>query len=199
MNIKILLFQKLIIKINLSTKSGEAARNYLKQRNFSNECIKEFEFGLASNNNSLYNFLHKKGYSDSDIERTSLISTERNIHDIFINRVMIPIHDLEGNIVGFTGRIYTESNDPKYINSKESDVFKKGKILFNYHRAKVHVRNSRELIIVEGNKANQENYNDEEIIKLVNELVAKGLSKKDAIEFVSNVTKVRKNHIKDII
>ncbi len=136
---------------NLSTKSGETARNYLKQRNFSNECIKEFEFGLASNNNSLYNFLHKKGYSDSDIERTSLISTERNIHDIFINRVMIPIHDLEGNIVGFTGRIYTESNDPKYINSKESDVFKKGKILFNYHRAKAHVRNSRELIIVEGN------------------------------------------------
>lgn len=55
------------------------------------------------------------------------------------------------------------------------------------------------VIIVEGNKANQENYNDEEIIKLVNELVAKGLSKKDVIEFVSNVTKVRKNHIKDII
>ncbi len=55
------------------------------------------------------------------------------------------------------------------------------------------------VIIVEGNKANQENYNDEEIIKLVNELVAKGLSKKDTIEFVSNVTKVRKNHIKDII
>ena len=55
------------------------------------------------------------------------------------------------------------------------------------------------VIIVEGNKANQENYNDEEIIKLVNELVAKGLTKKDAIEFVSNVTKVRKNHIKDII
>ena len=54
-------------------------------------------------------------------------------------------------------------------------------------------------MIIEGNKANQENYNDEEIIKLVNELVAKGLSKKDAIEFVSNVTKVRKNHIKDII
>lgn len=55
------------------------------------------------------------------------------------------------------------------------------------------------VIIVEGNKVNKENYNDEEIIKLVNELVAKGLSKKDAIEFVSNVTKVRKNHIKDII
>lgn len=55
------------------------------------------------------------------------------------------------------------------------------------------------VMIVEGNKANQENYNDEDIIKLVNELVAKGLSKKDAIEFVSNVTKVRKNHIKDII
>ena len=136
---------------NLNTKSGEVALNYLKQRNFSNENIKEFEFGLASNNNSLYNFLHKKGYLDSDIEKTSLISTERSIHDVFVNRIMIPIHDLEGNVVGFTGRIFTESNDPKYINSKESEVFKKGKILFNYHRAKNHVRNSHELIIVEGN------------------------------------------------
>ncbi len=136
---------------NLSTKSGEAALNYLKQRCFTSEYIKEFEFGLASGNNTLYNFLNKKGYSDSDIEKTSLISTERNIHDVFVNRIMIPIHDLDGNVVGFTGRIFTDSNDPKYINSKESDVFKKGKILFNYHRAKNYVRNSHELIIVEGN------------------------------------------------
>ena len=55
------------------------------------------------------------------------------------------------------------------------------------------------VIIIEGNKVELETYNDEEIIRLVNELVTKGLSKKDAIEFVSNVTKVRKNHIKDII
>lgn len=136
---------------NIYTKTGEAALKYLKDRNFATEFIKEFEFGLSTTNNSLYNFLSKKGYSTEDIEKTSLISTERNPHDVFVNRIMIPIHDLDGNTVGFSGRIFTNSNDPKYINSKESEVFKKGKILFNYHRAKNYVRNSRELIIVEGN------------------------------------------------
>ena len=149
--IKILTDASKFYQNNLNSKDGEKALNYLKERNFNIEDIKEFEFGLALQNNNLYNFLHKKGYSDKDIENTSLISTEKHIHDVFINRVMIPIHDLEGRVVGFTGRLYEKSDNPKYINSKESDVFKKGKILFNYHRAKNHVRNNHELIIVEGN------------------------------------------------
>ena len=149
--IKILTDASKFYQNNLNSKDGEKALNYLRERNFKIEDIKEFEFGLALQNNNLYNFLHKKGYSDKDIENTSLISTEKHIHDVFINRVMIPIHDLEGRVVGFTGRLYEKSDNPKYINSKESDVFKKGKILFNYHRAKNHVRNNHELIIVEGN------------------------------------------------
>ena len=135
----------------LNTKEGEEALNYLKSRNFSTEIIKEFEFGLAPKNNMLYTFLNKKEYKDEDIEKTSLISLEKYTHDVFNDRIMIPIHDLEGNVLGFTGRIYKESNNPKYINSKESEIFKKGKILFNFHRAKNHVRNAHELIIVEGN------------------------------------------------
>ena len=149
--IKILTDASKFYQNNLNSKDGEKALEYLKKRSFSIEDIKEFEFGLAFQNNNLYNFLSKKGYTDKDIEKTSLISTDKHIHDVFINRVMIPIHDLEGNVVGFTGRLYEESDNPKYINSKESDVFKKGKILFNYHRAKNHVRNNHELIIVEGN------------------------------------------------
>lgn len=136
---------------NLFTKSGEAALDYLKKRNFDSAIIKEFEFGLATGNNSLYNFLNKKGYIDSDIEKTSLISSEKYAHDIFVNRIMIPIHDLDGHVVGFTGRVFTDNSDPKYLNSKETDIFKKGKILFNYHRAKNYIRNNHELIIVEGN------------------------------------------------
>ena len=136
---------------NLFTKSGNEALEYLKQRNFSIEYIKEFEFGLSTLNNTLYSFLSKKGYKNDELAETSLISLENNPHDVFKNRIMIPIHDLEGNVVGFTGRIFTKSDDPKYINSKETSVFKKGKILFNYHRAKNHVRNNHELIIVEGN------------------------------------------------
>ena len=135
----------------LNTKDGEEALKYLKSRNFSNDIIKEFEFGLSPKNNMLYSFLNKKEYKDADIEKTSLISLEKYTHDVFNDRIMIPIHDLEGNVLGFTGRIYKDSNNPKYINSKESEIFKKGKILFNFHRAKNHVRNARELIIVEGN------------------------------------------------
>jgi DNA primase len=136
---------------NLNSKDGEEAIKYLLSRNFSMNDIKEFEFGLATSGNSLYQFLNKRKYTDKDIENTSLISTEKYIHDVFVNRIMIPIHDLDGNVVGFTGRLFKESDNPKYINSKESNVFKKGKILFNYHRAKNHVRINHELIIVEGN------------------------------------------------
>lgn len=135
----------------LNTKDGEEALKYLKSRNFSNDIIKEFEFGLSPKNNMLYSFLSKKEYKDADIEKTSLISLEKYTHDVFNDRIMIPIHDLEGNVLGFTGRIYKDSNNPKYINSKESEIFKKGKILFNFHRAKNHVRNAHEIIIVEGN------------------------------------------------
>ena len=136
---------------NLNTKDGEKALDYLKKRGFSLESIKELEFGLSTFNNSLLNFLEKKGYKSADIEKTTLISYEGKPHDVFVNRIMIPIHDLDGNVVGYTGREYASSDGPKYINSKESVLFKKGTVLFNYHRAKNFVRNNHELIIVEGN------------------------------------------------
>lgn len=136
---------------NLNTKDGVSALEYLKKRGFDLNSIKELEFGLSTSNNSLLNFLNKKGYKNEDIDKTSLISLENKPHDVFVNRIMIPVHDLDGNIVGFTGREYLSNNGPKYINSKETTIFKKGTILFNYHRAKNYVRNNHELIIVEGN------------------------------------------------
>lgn len=136
---------------NLNTKDGVSALEYLKKRGFDLNSIKELEFGLSTSNNSLLNFLNKKGYKNEDTDKTSLISLENKPHDVFVNRIMIPVHDLDGNIVGFTGREYLSNNGPKYINSKETTIFKKGTILFNYHRAKNYVRNNHELIIVEGN------------------------------------------------
>lgn len=136
---------------NLNTKDGEKALEYLKKRGFTFDAIKELGFGLSTFNNSLLNFLEKKGYTDQDIEKTVLISLDGKPHDVFVNRIMIPIHDLDGNVVGFTGREFTGNDGPKYINSKESVIFRKGTILFNYHRAKNEVRNTHELIIVEGN------------------------------------------------
>jgi len=68
-----------------------------------------------------------------------------------MNRIIFPIHNLEGEPIGFTGRIYEASDQAKYINSKESIIFKKGQILFNYHRAKKEIQRKKEVIIVEGN------------------------------------------------
>ena len=136
---------------NLYTKDGEQALDYLKRRGFNDDSIKELGFGLSTFGNSLLTFLEKKGYNTNDIEKTSLISLDGKPHDVFVNRIMIPIHDLDGNIVGYTGREFNNNDGPKYINSKESAIFKKGMILFNYHRAKDYVRNNHELFIVEGN------------------------------------------------
>ena len=83
------------------------------------------------------------------LESIGLINS--NGHDTFQNRIMFPIHNLDGNVVGFTARCYLENATPKYINTKETYIFKKGNILYNYHRAKEYIRLKKEAILVEGN------------------------------------------------
>ena len=63
---------------------------------------------------------------------------------------MFPLHNLEGKVVGYSGRIYDSQSDSKYINTKETKIFKKGEMLYNYHRAKDSIRQKDEVIIVEG-------------------------------------------------
>lgn len=135
---------------NLKTKDGIDAKEYLKVRNFTDDIIKEFKIGLSINNN-LYSLLNKKGFSDEDLVKIGICSSnEGRIYDTFINRIMFPLFDLEGRIVGFSGRIYNNDDSAKYINSKESIIFKKGKLLYNYHKAKNEIRRKKKVIIVEG-------------------------------------------------
>ncbi len=138
---------------NLNTKEGESAKNYLKQRFLADEAIKEFDLGLAlGKEHNLHDLLLKKNYPLKTLEELGLVNINGNlINDIFNYRIIFPIHDLEGNVIGFTGRIYNNSNQAKYINSKETIIFKKGEILFNYHRAKNAIKKSKTVIIVEGN------------------------------------------------
>ena len=138
---------------NLNSKEGLSAKEYLKNRNLDDDVIKEFDLGLALGREaSLHSLLSKKKYSTETLIRLGLINSNHGfINDVFQRRIMFPIHDLEGNIVGFTGRIYENSDQAKYINSKESAIFKKGQILFNYHRAKQEIRRKKEVILVEGN------------------------------------------------
>ncbi len=149
---KIMEMSALFFQNNLMTKRGEEAIKYLKDRNLDELVIKEFQIGLSLDKNSLHKFL-KQQYKDSDLTNLGLINQKGvNAYDTFINRIIFPIHDLNGEVVGFTGRTYLpDSLPPKYLNSKETVIFKKGNILFNYHRAASAIRLEKKLIIVEGN------------------------------------------------
>ena len=138
---------------NLNSKEGMKAKKYLRVRNLDEDVIKEFDLGLALGGNySLNKLLTNKKYSLDVIERLGLVNQNNGyVNDVFQRRIMFPIHDLEGNVIGFTGRIYEDTNQAKYINSKESNIFKKGQILFNYHRAKQEIKRKKEVILVEGN------------------------------------------------
>lgn len=138
---------------NLQSTEGKIAKEYLKKRALDETIIKEFDLGLALGGNvSLNKLLLSKKYSTDTLIKLGLVNEHNGyINDIFKYRIMFPIHDLDGNVVGFTGRIYENNDQAKYINSKESVIFKKGQILFNYHRAKSEIKRKKEVILVEGN------------------------------------------------
>ena len=135
---------------NLLTKDGKEALEYLSNRGFTDEIIKTFGVGLSTRN-SLSKVLKTKKFHEEILINSGIVSSSENgIHDTFINRIMFPLCDLEGRVVGFCGRIYITKDSSKYVNSKESDIFKKGMLLYNYHRAKEECRKKKSVIIVEG-------------------------------------------------
>ena len=114
--------------------------------------VKVFVFGLALDKNTLYQFLNKKKIAPEDMVSLGLVNQSGlTYHDVFVNRIIFPIHDASGHVVGFTGRVYDGDYTPKYLNSKETSIFRKGNILFNYHRARDAIRTQKKVIMVEGN------------------------------------------------
>lgn len=138
---------------NLRTKVGESALQYLKQRGLDEEVIKEFGIGLSlDSNDALYQLLLKKNYDVKKLIALGLVNTTNGkFYDMFSRRVTFPLWDKDGNIVGFSARIYRdEKNVSKYMNSKESKLFKKGETLYNYHNAKDVAKREKKMIVVEG-------------------------------------------------
>ena len=147
MNLTTLFFQN-----NLNTSLGTKAKEYLSQRGLNEEMVKVFDIGLALDKNTLYQFLNKKKIAPEDMVSLGLVNQSGlAYHDVFVNRIIFPIHDASGHVVGFTGRVYDGDYTPKYLNSKETAIFRKGNILFNYHRARDAIRLQKKVIIVEGN------------------------------------------------
>ena len=133
---------------NLLSKEGAKAREYLEKRQLDRETIKEFQIGLSLYKRDLLtNLLLKKGYSLSLLEEAGLVSED---HDIYVKRIIFPLFNIKGEVNGFSGRIYNGEHTNKYLNSKETPIFKKGENLFNYHKAKDEVRKMKYVILMEG-------------------------------------------------
>ena len=137
---------------NLNTNLGKIARNYLTSRNINDDIIKRFQIGLSFSDNKLTDLLLKKGYSKDLLVKSGIavINNDGKVNDIYRNRIMFPLWDTNGKVIGFSGRIYEGNDTSKYINTMETDIFKKGSLLYNYDNARKSILDKDEIIICEG-------------------------------------------------
>jgi len=141
-------------------KNNKAVLDYLKNRGILPNTIKEFRIGYAADSwNYLYNHLTSLGYKVEDIEKAGLIIKSQNkYYDRFRNRIMFPIGDISGQVIGFTGRIFPtqggagkgDASVAKYVNSPETLIFNKSQVLYPLDKAKVEIRKGDSCIVVEG-------------------------------------------------
>jgi len=131
-------------------KNGEALR-YIERRGLTTEILKKFNLGFAPEGNSLEKHLKDKGFGVETLLEVGLLAQSENgrgPYERFRKRIMFPIQDAQGRVIAFGGRLL-EKGEPKYLNSPETPLFSKGKLLYGYFQAK-EKSNSDPLIIVEG-------------------------------------------------
>ena len=138
---------------SLRMPDGVRALDYLAHRGFGDDIIRKFRLGYAPNNNGLKTYLASKGVNDKEMNELGLLTIPedktRRPHDFFRDRVMIPIMDKRGKVIAFGGRIMGDGQ-PKYLNSPETPIFNKRRILYNLNYAKDAGYQEKKLIICEG-------------------------------------------------
>lgn len=136
---------------NINTTGGKEAKQYLYNRGITDEIIKEFQIGLALNGKDTLSKILLKKFDEKDIMKSGLVNKNAYGYlDLFYDRIMFPLYDLNGNIVAYSGRIYNKEDNSKYFNTRETEIFKKGQLLYNYHRAKDIARQKNQIIVMEG-------------------------------------------------
>ncbi|EKD56515.1 MAG: hypothetical protein ACD_58C00166G0003 [uncultured bacterium] len=130
-------------KILLEHPSAQEARDYLKKRKLDNKTIKDFTVGYAPTQPVLANFLHQRGFYESEVRSAGN-------PDRFKNRIIFPISDQMGNVLGFTGRVLNPNDQPKYLNTPETAIFHKSRVLYGLNVAKQTIKQQKSAIIVEG-------------------------------------------------
>ncbi|MBN1122896.1 MAG: DNA primase [Anaerolineae bacterium] len=129
------------------------AREYVEQRGLGTETIHTFGIGYAPHSwDSTLNTLLEKGYTRQDLVNVGLVieKDDGGIYDRFRDRLMIPIHDIRGNVAGFGARALTKDAKPKYINSPQNAIFDKSRLLYGMAYARRSIRESETAVIVEG-------------------------------------------------
>lgn len=143
-------------QLRAQTKDAETARAYLQNRGLKSETIEEFEVGFAPNlSDGVSRYLTHKGYRMADIEKAGLVfRTERGTYwDRFRGRIMFPLSNQFGKAVGFTGRVLPGGESEKtgkYVNSPETPIFNKSRVLYGFDKSKSAIREGGEAIFVEG-------------------------------------------------
>jgi len=145
---------KEFFKENLNTSDGKSiAISYFDHRNISKEMVEMFELGYSLDKwDSLYNHLIKNQFEDNQIINAGLILENNNKkYDRFRNRIIFPIHNLSGKVIAFGARIIKdEKNQPKYINSPETSLYIKSKVLYGLYQSKNNIRKEDTCYLVEG-------------------------------------------------
>ena len=136
-----------------NSQTGKEALEYLYKRGLDLETIKMFGIGLApKNHTTLTKLLSDKGYSLTDAADIGLIKRNSNDYfDMFYNRIMFPIIDDKGHVLGFSGRVFDgDQTTAKYVNTEETIIYKKGEMLYNLNNAISHIRKNGRVILCEG-------------------------------------------------
>ncbi|MGC5328538.1 DNA primase [Brevibacillus sp. SYSU BS000544] len=147
------LVAKLYHHVLTSTPYGNEALRYLKGRGITDQTIQEFQIGFAPDSwDFTTQFLQKRGFQLPMMVEAGLISVneqKERFYDRYRGRVMFPIHDSQGEVVGFGGRALG-NGQPKYLNSPETPLFQKGKLVYNIHRARSIAKKRNQIILYEG-------------------------------------------------
>ncbi|MFH0988258.1 MAG: DNA primase [Parcubacteria group bacterium] len=142
-------------QLGLNSPAGQKAAEYLLKRKVSVEAQKQFQLGYAVDSwDDLLGFLLKQGFTETEVFQAGLVVKKEKgtgYYDRFRDRLMFPITDLHGQIVGFTGRTMKSDEQAKYVNTPESELYHKGKVLYALDKAKQAIRKQNYVVVVEGN------------------------------------------------
>lgn len=136
----------------LAGDAGREAREYIASRGVTAEYVENFALGYAPRNGAIARLLQRNGFSPAEIEDSGLVLKREDgtFFDRFRHRLMFPIHNENGKPIAFGGRSLDATDQPKYLNSPETKIYRKSFVLYNLHRAKEAIRAQDRLVLVEG-------------------------------------------------